>query len=57
MRSFAHHMKEWRTPLVIGASVLACLAIWKMIDPTAARVTAAIVLTAAIAGLLSSRQG
>jgi uncharacterized membrane protein YphA (DoxX/SURF4 family) len=56
MRSFARHVREWRTPLAVGALILAGLAILKGLDPTAARVIAAIVMLTAIGALLFPRQ-
>jgi len=55
MRLFVQHVREWRTPLIIGAAVFALLLGFRVVDPTAARVTGALLLISAITKLISSR--
>lgn len=56
MRSVAHQLRSWRTPVILAGAVLTVLIAVGEIDRTAARAAAAVMLCAVLAGLLSSRK-
>lgn len=56
MRSLAHHVREWRTPIAVGVAVLLLLIALGSIDMTAARTTGAVTLIAVLSKLLFSRK-